>query len=109
MFHKFGKLRTEAEVSAVLSSPGALQIPDSRAFIIMSCLGAGICHRTYVLQENAELRVGLWVDGGLEHREEDVLQHFAKVGHEVPASEDVANVKTRKIGFVNPTLHSVRS
>lgn len=49
-----------------------------------------------MLQENAELRVGLWVDGGLEHREEDVLQHFAKVGHKVPASEDVANIKRRE-------------
>lgn len=46
-----------------------------------------------MLQENAELRVGLWVDGGFEHREEDVLQHFAEVGHKVPASEDVANIK----------------
>lgn len=51
---------------------------------------------THVLQENAELRVGVWVDGGLEHREEDVLQHFAKVGHEVAASEDVASVKKRE-------------
>lgn len=57
-----------------------------------------------MLQENAELRVGLWVDGGLEHREEDVLQHFAKVGHKVPAPEDVANVKRQKKGYVNPTV-----
>lgn len=57
-----------------------------------------------MLQENAELRVGLWVNGGLEHREEDVLQHFAKVGHKVPASEDVANVKRQKKGHVNPTV-----
>lgn len=62
-----------------------------------------------MLQENAELRVGVWVDGGLKHREEDVLQHFAKVGHEVAASEDVANVKKRKKGSVNLTLHTVRS
>lgn len=42
-----------------------------------------------MLEEDAELWVGLWVDGGLEHGKENVLQHFAKVGHEVPASEDV--------------------
>lgn len=60
-----------------------------------------------MLQENAELRAGLWVDGGLEHREEDVLQHFAKVGHKVPASENVANIKRQKIRYVNPTVHTV--
>lgn len=44
---------------------------------------------THVLEEDAEIWVGLWVDGGLEHGKENVLQHFAKVGHKVPASEDV--------------------
>lgn len=44
---------------------------------------------THVLEEDAEIWVGLRIDGGLEHREEDVLQHFAKVGNKVPASEDV--------------------
>lgn len=43
-----------------------------------------------MLEEDAELGVGVRVDGDLEHGEEDVLQHFAEVGHEVPASEDVA-------------------
>lgn len=63
-----------------------------------------------MLQEDAELRVGLWIDGGFEHWEEDVLQHFTKVGHKVPASEDVANKqrweKKRK-RCVNPTAHVV--
>lgn len=48
-----------------------------------------------MLEEDAELGVGVRVDSGLEHGEEDVLQHFAKVGHEVPASEDVARIKRR--------------
>lgn len=43
-----------------------------------------------MLEEEAELWVGVWVDGGLEHRKENVLQHLAEVGHKVPASEDVA-------------------
>lgn len=47
---------------------------------------------TYMLEEDAELRVGLWVNGGLEHRKEDVLQHLAKVGHKVLASEDVTEI-----------------
>lgn len=42
-----------------------------------------------MLEEDAEVWVGLRIDGGLEHREENVLQHFAKVGNKVPASEDV--------------------
>lgn len=42
-----------------------------------------------MLEEEAEFWVGLRIDGGLEHGEEDVLQHFAKVGNKVPASEDV--------------------
>lgn len=46
-----------------------------------------------MLEEDAELWVGLWVDGGLEHGEEDVLQHPAKVWHKVPASEDVAEIE----------------
>lgn len=46
-----------------------------------------------MLEEEAELWVGLRVNGGLEHREEDVLQHLAEVGHKVPASEDVAKVE----------------
>lgn len=49
-----------------------------------------------MLEEDAELGVGVRVDGGLEHGEEDVLQHFAEVGHEVPASEDVARIKRRR-------------
>lgn len=48
---------------------------------------------THVIEEDAELWVGVWVNGGLEHREENVLQHFAKVGDEVPASEDIAKIK----------------
>lgn len=49
-----------------------------------------------MLEEDAELRVGLWVDGGVEHWKEDVLQHLAKVGHKVPASENVAKMKAGK-------------
>lgn len=49
-----------------------------------------------MLEEDAELGVGVRVDGGLEHGEEDVLQHFAKVGHELPASEDVARIKKER-------------
>lgn len=45
--------------------------------------------RTHVLEEDAEIWVGLRIDGGLERGEENVLQHFAKVGNKVPASEDV--------------------
>lgn len=51
---------------------------------------------THMLEEDAELRVGLWVDGGVEHWKEDVLQHLAKVGHKVPASENVAKMKAGK-------------
>lgn len=47
---------------------------------------------THMLQEDAELWVGLRVDGSLKHGKEDVLQHFAKVGHKVPASEDVTRM-----------------
>ncbi len=49
-----------------------------------------------MLEEDAELGVGVWVDGGLEHRKENVLQHLAKVWHKVPASEDVAMLKGRQ-------------
>lgn len=49
-----------------------------------------------MLEEDAELGVGVRVDGGLEHGKEDVLQHFAKVGHEFPASEDVARIERRR-------------
>lgn len=45
-----------------------------------------------MIEEDAELWVGLWVDGRLEHRKEDVLQHLAKVGHKVSASEDVTKI-----------------
>lgn len=44
---------------------------------------------THMLQEDAELRIGLRVNGGLENGEEDVLQHFSKVWHKVPPSENV--------------------
>lgn len=46
-----------------------------------------------MFEENAELWVGLWIDGGLEHRKENVLQHLAKVGHKVPASEDITEIE----------------
>lgn len=46
-----------------------------------------------MLEEDAQLWVGLWVNGGLEHRKENVLQHLAKVRHKVPASEDVAKME----------------
>lgn len=54
-----------------------------------------------MLEEDAEIWVGLRIDGGLEHGEENVLQHFAKVGNKVPASEDVAksNRGIRKKAF----------
>lgn len=42
-----------------------------------------------MLEENAELRVVLWVNGGLEHWQEDILQHLSKVRHKVSASEDI--------------------
>lgn len=45
-----------------------------------------------MLEEDAELWVGLRIDGGLEHGEENVLQHFAKVWNKVPASEDVTKI-----------------
>lgn len=48
---------------------------------------------THVFEENAELWVGLWVDCCLEDGEENILQHLAKVGHKVPASEDVTKIK----------------
>lgn len=48
---------------------------------------------THVLEEDAELWVGLRVDGGLEHGEENVLQHLAEVGHKVPASEDITEIE----------------
>lgn len=50
---------------------------------------------THMLEEDAELWVGLWIDGGLENRQENVLQHFAKVGDKVPASEDVTKIDRR--------------
>lgn len=54
-----------------------------------------------MLEEDAEIWVGLRIDGGLEHGEENVLQHFAKVGNKVPASEDVAKSDggIRKMSF----------
>lgn len=42
-----------------------------------------------MLEEDAEIWVGLRINGGLEHGKENVLQHSAKVGNKVPASEDV--------------------
>lgn len=45
---------------------------------------------THMFEEDAELRMALWVDGGLENREEDILQHLPKVGHKVSCPEDVA-------------------
>lgn len=45
-----------------------------------------------MLEEDAELWVGLRINGGLEHGEENVLQHFAKVWNKVPASEDVTKI-----------------
>lgn len=56
---------------------------------------------THMLEEEAELWVGLWVDGSLEHGKENVLQHLAKVGHKVPASEDVAKIEGGQNKFVN--------
>lgn len=50
-----------------------------------------------MLEEDAELRVGVGFDGGLENRQEDVLQHLSKVGHEVPASEDVTEVEVQRM------------
>lgn len=47
---------------------------------------------THMLEEDAEFWVGLWIDGGLENRQENVLQHFAKVGDKVPASKDVTRI-----------------
>lgn len=49
-----------------------------------------------MFEEDAELWVGLWVDCGLENREENVLQHLAKVWHKVSASEDVTMIKERQ-------------
>lgn len=46
-----------------------------------------------MLEEDAEIWVGLWINGGLEHRKENVLQHLAKVGHKVPASENVTKIE----------------
>lgn len=53
-----------------------------------------------MLEEDAELWVGLWVDGGLEHGKENVLQHLAKVGHKVPASEDVTKIEEGQNKFI---------
>lgn len=54
------------------------------------CCGSSMTH---VVEEDAELWVGLWVDCGLEDGEENILQHLAKMGHKVPASEDVTKLK----------------
>jgi len=48
-----------------------------------------------MLEKDAELWVGLWVDCGLEHGKENVFQHPAKVGHKVSASEDVTEIQER--------------
>lgn len=53
-----------------------------------------------MLEEDAELWIGVWVDGSLEHGKENVLQHLAKVGHKVPASEDVAKIEERQNKFI---------
>lgn len=42
-----------------------------------------------MLEEDAELGVGVGVDGGLEDGQEDVLQHLTEVGNKVLGSEDV--------------------
>lgn len=47
----------------------------------------------HMFEEDAELGIGSWVNGGVEHGEENVLQHLAKVRDKVPASEDVARVE----------------
>lgn len=52
----------------------------------------GTLSRTHMLEEDAKLWVRLWINGGLENREENVLQHFTKVGDKVPASEDVTKI-----------------
>lgn len=71
------------------------------------CPGWGPRPQTHVLEEDAEIRVGPRIDGGLEHREENVLQHFAKVGNKVPASEDVTKSDrgNRKNGLLIKLLH----
>lgn len=53
-----------------------------------------------MLEEDAELWVGPWVDGGLEYGKENVLQHLAKVWHKVPASEDVAEIEEGQRVFI---------
>lgn len=42
-----------------------------------------------MLQEDAQFRVGLRVNGGLENGHEDILQHLPKVRHEVPGPENI--------------------
>ena len=49
-----------------------------------------------MLEEEAEVGVGVGVDGGLEHRQEDVLQHLTEVGNKVPGLEDVAGGEKRR-------------
>lgn len=58
-----------------------------------------------MLEEDAELWVGLWVDGRLEHGEENVLQHLAEVRHKVPASEDVTEIQEGQSTQIKPTAN----
>lgn len=67
---------------------------------------------THILEEDAEVRVTVWVNGSLEHWKENVLQHLAKVGHKVPASEDVTkieevpNIMIKQLHNMNKVVHS---
>lgn len=45
--------------------------------------------RTHMFQEDTELGVSMRFKGGLNDRQEDILQTFSKVRHKVPASENV--------------------
>lgn len=44
---------------------------------------------TYVSKEDAELWVGMGVDGSFNYRQENILQSLSKVRHKVLGSENV--------------------
>lgn len=71
------------------------------AFMRIHCEVIGF---TYMLQEDAELWVGLRVDGGLENWKEDVFQHLSEMWHKVPASENVTKGEIRDTLQTQPTV-----
>lgn len=57
-----------------------------------------------MLEEDAEVWVGLGVDGGFEHWKENILQHLPEVWQEILGSEHIT--KDKREGNLEEREHS---